>query len=294
MMKIFGVDFTSSPHEGKPITYAACTLHDGFLGVAYIGHLTDFPAFDAFLMQAGPWVAGFDFPVGQARKLIENLGWPRSWANYITLLDGMKKEDFEALLKSYRDGREPGDKHHLRRTDIQANARSPMMLHGVPVGKMFFQGAPRLLRSGASVLPCHPVDDNRVALEGYPALVARKWIGNRSYKSDARKNQSAEREQARRDLVVGLFSETMRQHYGFGIELDTELAVAAIEDPTADLLDALLCAIQAAWAFTRRGQNFGIPETCDALEGWIVDPDMLREWDASVPETALQRSDTGP
>ncbi len=294
MMRIFGVDFTSAPHEGKPITYAACTLQEGLLSAAHIGHLTDFPDFDAFLMQAGPWVAGFDFPFGQARKLIENLGWPRSWAKYITLVDGMEKEDFETLLKSYRDGREPGDKHHRRRTDVQANARSPMMLHGVPIGKMFFRGAPRLLRSGASVLPCHTVDDNRVALEAYPALVARKLIGTRSYKSDARKNQTAARDQARRDLVVGLFSETMRQHYGFGIELGTELAVAAIEDPTGDLLDALLCAIQAAWAFTQREQNFGIPETCDALEGWIVDPDMLKALDAPVPEASLQRSDREP
>ncbi len=293
-MQIFGVDFTSAPHEGKPITYAACTLRDGLLGVGSIGHLTNFQGFETFLMQPGPWVAGFDFPFGQPRKLIENLGWPGSWAKYITLVDGMEKEDFEALLKIYRDGRAPGDKHHLRGTDIHANARSPMMLHGVPVGKMFFQGAPRLLRSGVSVLPCHPVDDNRVVLEAYPALVARKWIGRQSYKSDAKKNQSAEREQARRNLVVGLFSETVRHHYGFGIDLGTDLAVAAIEDPTADLLDALLCAIQAAWAFTQHEHNFGIPNTCDTLEGWIIDPEMPGAQEASVPEAVSHRSDTEP
>ncbi len=291
-MKIFGVDFTSAPQEGKPITYAACTLKDGLLGVGSVGHLTGFPGLDTFLMQPGPWVAGFDFPFGQPRKLIENLDWPRSWAKYVTLVDGMEKGDFEGLLKSYCDGRAPGDKHHRRQTDMHANARSPMMLHGVPVGKMFFQGAPRLFRSGASVLPCCPTEDDRVILEGYPALVARKWIGKRSYKSDTRKNQSAEREQARRELVVGLFSDTMQQYYGFRVELGTEVAVAAIEDPTGDLLDAMLCAIQAAWAFTERNRNFGIPETCDTLEGWIVDPEMIRVKEGSTPEVVLQQSDT--
>lgn len=37
-------------------------------------------------------------------------------------------------------------------------------------------------------------------------------------------------------------------------------------------LDALLCAIQAAWAWTQRDQGFGLPKHVDPLEGWIADP----------------------
>jgi hypothetical protein len=37
-------------------------------------------------------------------------------------------------------------------------------------------------------------------------------------------------------------------------------------------LDALVCAIQAAWAWTRRDHGFGLPEHVDPLEGWIADP----------------------
>ena len=47
-----------------------------------------------------------------------------------------------------------------------------------------------------------------------------------------------------------------------------------IEDPTGDQLDALLCAVQAAWAWTQRDEGFGVPEGADKLEGWIVDPEM--------------------
>ena len=44
------------------------------------------------------------------------------------------------------------------------------------------------------------------------------------------------------------------------------------EDPTGDQLDALICAIQAAWAWTMKAQRYGAPEGADALEGWIADP----------------------
>jgi RimJ/RimL family protein N-acetyltransferase len=39
--------------------------------------------------------------------------------------------------------------------------------------------------------------------------------------------------------------------------------------------DALLCAVPAAWAWTRRGSGFGLPGCVDPLEGWIVDPKTL-------------------
>jgi predicted RNase H-like nuclease len=50
-----------------------------------------------------------------------------------------------------------------------------------------------------------------------------------------------------------------------------------VREPAADTLDSLLCAVQAAWAYTRRETDYGIPDECDPLEGWILDPALLRE-----------------
>jgi len=40
-------------------------------------------------------------------------------------------------------------------------------------------------------------------------------------------------------------------------------------DGSGDLLDAVLCAVLAAWGWQRRDTNYGLPAH-DALEGWIV------------------------
>ena len=42
-----------------------------------------------------------------------------------------------------------------------------------------------------------------------------------------------------------------------------------LEDASGDLLDAVLCAIMAAWAWQRRDERFGLP-CFDPLEGWIL------------------------
>ncbi len=48
--------------------------------------------------------------------------------------------------------------------------------------------------------------------------------------------------------------------------------MSLVDDPTGDQLDALLCSIQAAWAWTQRSANYGAPTDFDAIEGWIADP----------------------
>ena len=45
-------------------------------------------------------------------------------------------------------------------------------------------------------------------------------------------------------------------------------------DPGADHLDALLCAIQAAWSWMQRSNDFGAPADMDNLEEWIADPNV--------------------
>jgi hypothetical protein len=138
---------------------------------------------------------------------------------------------------------------------------------------MFFQGAPRLLASGVSVEPCRPTGDDRVAVEAYPALVARAFIGRRPYKRDAAPD-TQERRAAREALVAGLQSPALRKKYGFGVALGGGWREEIIRDPSADALDSLLCAVQAAWAYTKRDEGWGVPEDCDRDEGWILDPHL--------------------
>ena len=43
---------------------------------------------------------------------------------------------------------------------------------------------------------------------------------------------------------------------------------ALVADAQGDLIDALLCLVQAAWASTQPG--YGLPAEVDPIEGWIV------------------------
>ncbi len=233
--------------------------------------LPSFEAFEGFLAASGPWVAGMDFPFSQPRKLIENLGWPETWEGVVGKIAGMSKAEFLDLLEDYRASRPAGDKQHLRQIDALADSRSPMMVYGVPIGRMFFEGAPRLLQSGASILPCHQTASDRIILEAYPALASRRWIGKRSYKNDVKKKQTPELEAVRKEIVAGVH-EDLDEHFGFALKIPSQLVEVLILDGSGDKLDALLCAIQAAWAFTQKDQNYGIPPIVDPLEGWIVDP----------------------
>ncbi len=274
-MKIYGFDFTSAPGPRKPITCAVCDLLEGTLKLHTCVKLYNFAEFEAFLNSVGPWLAALDFPFGQPGKLISRLGWPETWEGYVQLVATVGKQSFEHTLTQYCASRPPGDKHHLRVTDVRAASRSPMMLHRVPVAKMFFQGAPRLLASGVNILPSRPTNDSRIVIEGYPALVVRRLLGNRAYKSDERVKQTADKVVARQAILQRLCSPELLDDYSCTLEIPETLAEALIEDPMADSLDALLCAIQAAWAYSQRNNGYGIPPFCDPLEGWIVDPAVL-------------------
>ena len=269
-MHIYGVDFTSAPSPRKPITAISATFEQRLLLVEDYRLLVDFAAFEAFLRQAPPWLAACDFPFGLPRVLLTNLAWPIEWSAYTHLVARLGKSAFEQTLTNYRLARLAGDKQHLRATDKLAGACSPMMLYRVPVAKMFFQGATRLLESGVSVPPLRPSADRRVVLEGYPALVARTFIGRQSYKSDERARQTPERWLARQRLLDALCSPALVAEYGVMLDLSSELYQQLLADPTGDALDALLCAIQAAWASQQ--PEYGIPAGCDPAEGWIVDP----------------------
>lgn len=270
-MAVFGLDMTSRPRAGKPIVCAVCDFDGGTLRLQTVERLTTLEQFEDFLQRPGPWVAGLDFPFGQPRKLVEDLNWPRNWEGYVERVSRMTRPEFELALRTYWRPRAPGDKFQFRRADKAARACSPMMLDYTPVGKMFYELAPRLMRSGVCVVPCRPNDSGRVVVEAYPGVLARAWIDRVSYKSESRKKQTAERLSARKTLVAMVDSREFGAHYGFVCScglLKEELAL----DPTGDTLDSFLCAVQAAWAYTMRRKGYGMPPECDPLEGCIADP----------------------
>jgi hypothetical protein len=276
-VRIYGLDFTSSPSRRKPLVALLCTLEDDVLLVEGSEEITDFAGFDGFLAKPGPWVCGMDFPFGQPRSLVSALGWPESWEGYVGKVARLSKEEFEGAIRADMAQRPAGSKYRYRLADRRSGSSSAMMLFRVPVGKMFYQGAPRLLSAGVSVEPCRPTGDTRVAVEAYPAVVARRFIARASYKNDERRKQTPAQRAARKELVDGLRSEVLRREYGFTVVMEDSWERDFVDDVSADALDSLLCAVQAAWAYTKRDENYGVPEECDPNEGWILDPYLLEE-----------------
>jgi hypothetical protein len=272
-VQIFGVDFTSAPGRRKPITCARCRLEDERLRVEAIETFPDFAGFEALLRQPGTWIAGIDFPFGQPRRLLEQLGWPLAWDRCVAKVARMPKTEFVNLLVTYAASRPHGDRHHRRETDKRAKACSPMMVYGVPVGRMFYEGATRLLRSEVSVTPNRPTSTKRIAIEAYPALVAR-FLGQPRYKGRRSPDPGASRRDARRAILRGLGRGQLQSTYGTRVQLGGRLAEPLVEDDEADRLDAVLCAVQAAWSWLNRDRHFGVPADCDTLEGWICDPSL--------------------
>jgi hypothetical protein len=129
---------------------------------------------------------------------------------------------------------------------------------------MYFEGLERLLAAGVHLPGLHAVDPARVAVEGYPGRLAFDLIGRRSYKNDP----SPERLIARKGLIEAL--EQGRGPLGLQLRLGQAQRDALAADATGDLLDALLCLMQAAWAEAAPGR--GVPAGIDAVEGWIVGP----------------------
>ncbi len=211
---------------------------------------------------------GIDAPFAQPRRLVEVLGWSPSWDDYVEEVAVLGKGGFERTLKDYIAAQPGGDKLHRRRVDERAKAVSPMSLAYVPVGKMFYELAPRLLRTNLNLPLLRETAEDRTALEVYPALIVRQLIGKRKYKSDTKQQQTEGMREVRREVI-----ETLRSGvYGMRLELGGVLSAYLLDDATGDALDATLCAVQAAWA--ARQENYGIPDGVDRLEGWIVDPTL--------------------
>lgn len=271
-MQIIGVDFTSSPRKAKPIVCAICELVGTRLELQEIRMLESFTTFEEFLNPEGEWLCGIDAPFSQPRRLLEDLELPLFWSGYVSAFAEMKREAFVNLLNAYREKQPIGQKEHLRTVDKLAKSISPMKLYGVPVGKMFFELAPRLLETPLNIPVLRPTSDRRTVLEVYPSLVARALIGKQSYKNDTKKQQTKEKLEARALLVERLESSKLHTLYGVTLTLMKKQKMLLLNDSKGDVLDACLAAIQTAWAY--RQEHFGFPNGVDRLEGWIADPSL--------------------
>jgi hypothetical protein len=267
-VKVLGVDFTCAPRRAKPITVAVGTTRGAALHVDGIELLPTFAEFDALLARRGPWIGGFDFPFSLPRELANDLGWPRDWPALVAHCSGYDRLAFRAALDAYRNTRAAGRRYAHRATDLPAGSSSPMKLVNPPVALMFHEGARRILAAGVHVPALHDGDRSRIALEAYPGLLVRKQLGLRgSYKSDTRAEHTPARAAIRAAVVKAL---KRGEPLGVSVETGQALERVLLADGSGDSLDAVICAVQAAWAWRRRRRNYGLPAGIDPAEGWIV------------------------
>lgn len=136
---------------------------------------------------------------------------------------------------------------------------------------MFLEGVARLLAAGVHVPRLHRGDRQRIAVEAYPGYAVRRLMTSRSrvsYKNDAKGKQTHEQRRMRSEILRRVTSGD--SHFGLQACLNRRQRSDLIDDGRGDRLDALLCALQAAWAWRRRSHHYGLPAAADPLEGWIA------------------------
>ncbi len=261
-----GVDFTSRPTRKKPITVALGHSARGVVRLDRIEAHTDFDGFARWLHTPGPWLGVFDLPFGLPRELVLALEWPTTWPELMRHYAALTREQIRDTFAAFCDARPAGAKFAHRATDGPAGSSPSMKWVNPPVAYMLHAGVPLLMGAGLHLPGLHAGDASRVALEGYPGLLAREVLGARSYKSDNKAKQTPERLIARIDLVDAL--DQGRTRLALRLKLSHAQREDLIADASGDRLDAVLCLVQAAWA---SGQpHHGLPADIDPLEGWIV------------------------
>ena len=282
-----GVDFSSAPRRGKPIVWAwGRRQRPGLVRLERFEENVSLAHFAQALARPGPWLAAFDLPFGLPRELVRTLAWPDDWAACMTHYAGLSREAIAAAFAAFCDARPEGSKFAHRACDGPAGSSPSMKWVNPPVAFMLHAGVPALRAAGVHLPGLADGDPTRVALEGYPGMVARALIGRRSYKSDTKAQQTADRLIARKDLVDALEQGRWR---GLRLKLTHAQRDELVADPQGDKLDAALCLLLAAWADAQ--PDHGMPPDVDALEGWIVAADGHG---ASVPVPAPAKASRAP
>jgi hypothetical protein len=265
---LVGCDFSSAPTRRKPIVMALGRERAGRVVLESVELLPTLKAFEDWLGEPREWVGGFDFPFGLPRALVEQLGWPVQWRACMEHYAGLSRADIRTTFAAFCAARPAGAKFVHRAFDKLAGSSPSMKWVNPPVAYMLHEAVPRLLAAGVHIPGLHEGDPRRVALEAYPGLLARELLGRRSYKSDEKAKQTPERLIARKDLITGL--EHGNTRLALRLKVSNAQRDALVADASGDRLDAVLCLVQAAWAQQHGAPRYGLPETLDPLEGWIV------------------------
>jgi hypothetical protein len=289
---VIGVDFTSAPSARKPITVAIGRVVRGTYRLDEVCGILSLDAFRAALggtgpWGAGPWLGGFDLPFGQPRTLIEHECWPDDWPSFVRFYCRQPRTALRDTFRRWCDGRPAGDKLAWRRADRPAGSSPAMRWTNPPVAWMMHAGVGGMLDAGL-VFPAHhhPTPScadprrrpatARVALEAYPGFTARQVVRT-SYKSDLPAGRTPDRARNRRAILAALVAGEAG--------LDVRLAISPrwsrrlVADGGGDLLDAVICGLQAAHAAAL--PHYGLPADLDPLEGWI----------AAVPPPAFPKTE---
>ena len=268
MSLLLGCDFSSSPTRQKPIVFALGALQNGCIQLLKIEQIESLDGFSAWLAQPQSWLGVFDLPFGLPRELVEYLQWPSTWPELIRHYASLTRADIRDTFAAFCNARPVGGKFAHRAADKPAGSSPSMKWVNPPVAFMLHAGVPRLLNAGVHLPSLHDGDKTRVALEGYPGLLAREVLGNRSYKSDNKAKQTAERLIARKDLITAL--ELGQTRLKLRLKLTHAQRDMLAGDAKGDVLDAVLCLMQAAWAQGHGAPRYGLPLHSDPLEGWII------------------------
>ena len=262
-----GIDFSCNPSRRKPVTVALGHLNAAVLTLDALDAHPTLSGLSAWLATPGPWLGAFDFPFGLPRAFVAANTLGESCEQLIRAVRErcLSRMEWRRFIDTWGNTQPKGKRLLHRHTDTALpgiKSTSPLQTRYVPVGFMYYEGMALLIDAGVTLPQMRVGDATRVAVEGYPGLLASELIGRRSYKN----KDEPDRLIARKDMLEAL--ERGRTRLGLRLRLSHAQRDNVIADASGDRLDAVLCLVQAAWASTR--PNFGLPAQIDPLEGWIV------------------------
>ena len=243
----------------------------GCVQLSRLERLESLDDFEKWVHQPQRWLGVFDLPFGLPRELVVQLGWPDTWPELMRYYAGLDRQDIRNTFAAFCNARAVGKKFAHRAVDKLAGSSPSMKWVNPPVAFMLHAGVPRLMNAGVHLPGLHNGDTTRVAVEGYPGLLAREILGQRSYKNDNKSKQTPDRLIARKDLITAL--ELGQTRLNIQLKLTHAQRDTLIDDAKGDSLDAVLCMLQAAWAKIQQEQGalqYGLPACIDPLEGWII------------------------
>ncbi len=292
-MKIFGVDFSSSPNKKKPIIVAKGFIEKKnylktekkFLIIEDFYYLHSLSEFEFFLKSSGPWFAGFDLPFSMPVELVEFYKWPKIWNEFVDFYCSQSREYLRSAFVNWCNQRQVGNKFAWRKTDKCAGSSPSMRWTNPPVAWMMHVGMKIMIKENL-YFPAHnfPTESNKVAtqfekfidkkitnfiykvaFESYPGFTVRKIL-KKSYKSDDLKKNTQERYENR----VKIMNTLTQPHFKSDLSLicSKNSFNLAIDDPKGDFLDSMICAFQVADSLFKK--NFGLTHSYSSFEGWIT------------------------